>query len=221
MLIALLILQANPLESALAKPNHVKKLSLARQELQSLPPEVGKLKKLQELDLSYNPIEALPNELGDLAQLESLSLRCTKLKKLPDSFVQLTKLKRLDLSSAMDCEDVFRMSPQVAAILGKLPNLVELRIAFMHIKTPPAEVATLTKLRLLDLSFNELTTPPKTLPPDLIELDLSGNELQALPELGKKLIRLGISGQRGKKPIPPEQIEALTKANPKLKVIAD
>ncbi|MEM0997539.1 MAG: leucine-rich repeat domain-containing protein [Bacteroidota bacterium] len=85
------------LESALADPDKVYKLSLSDQQLKALPPEIGKLKNLQVLNLSNCGLKALPIEIKNLKHLQMLSLYGNKLKFIPPEFRELSKLEVLYL----------------------------------------------------------------------------------------------------------------------------
>ena len=85
------------LDSALANPDKVYKLSLSDQQLKSLSPEIGKLKNLQVLNLSNCGLKALPEEIRELRHLQMLSLYGNKLKFIPYEFRELSKLEVLYL----------------------------------------------------------------------------------------------------------------------------
>jgi len=64
--------------------------------LQTLPSEIGELKRLQKFDLSYNKLEKLPNEIRKLNNLKYLNLKYNKLK-------EKNKIKKL----LPNCEIIF------------------------------------------------------------------------------------------------------------------
>jgi len=79
-------------------------LSLAENQLFTLPASIGGLKKLQSLDLWNNPLSALPDGIGDLERLHTLRL---PLDRLPGE--ELDKL-RLNL-----------LKTQVTPFSGRIP----------------------------------------------------------------------------------------------------
>jgi Leucine-rich repeat (LRR) protein len=109
------------IDSAMANPEDVFKLSLANMKLKAvpqeifllpnlqiltlsenrikkLPPEIKTLENLQVISLYKNRIKYLPLELRDLSRLETLYLGNNKLMELPVWVGGLGKLKRLDIS---------------------------------------------------------------------------------------------------------------------------
>ena len=63
--------------------------------LQSIPPEIGKLKMLQTLYLSYNKLQSIPPEIGQLKMLQKLSLYNNNLYSIPSEIIQLKILQYL------------------------------------------------------------------------------------------------------------------------------
>lgn len=127
------------LDSALANPDKVYKLSLIDQKIKVLPEEFGNFKNLQILNLSNcklkrvpieikncknlqivslygNSIKFLPPEMRDLKNLEILYLGKNKLIELPQWLGNLTKLRRLDISrnrlTPADVGNAKRMLPK-------------------------------------------------------------------------------------------------------------
>jgi len=66
-------------------------------QLQQIPPQLGKLHNLRHLTLCDNRIEMIPQELGQLKRLQSLSLHKNVFKTLPMEIVMLTNLQELTL----------------------------------------------------------------------------------------------------------------------------
>lgn len=85
------------LDSALANPTEVYKLSLTGQKLKSLPPEIGTLTNLQMLSLSECGLKNLPDELANCKKLQMISLYHNKLKFLPPYMRGFSKLEVLYL----------------------------------------------------------------------------------------------------------------------------
>jgi Leucine-rich repeat (LRR) protein len=127
------------LDSALANPDKVYKLSLIDQKIKVLPSDFGKLRNLQILNLSNcklkrlpveikecknlqmislygNKLKYLPSEMRELKQLEILYLGKNKLFEIPQWFGTMTKIRRLDISrnrlTPADVANAKRMLPK-------------------------------------------------------------------------------------------------------------
>ncbi|MDF5725987.1 MAG: COR domain-containing protein, partial [Rhizonema sp. PD37] len=72
-------------------------LDISRNQLSSLPAEIGSLTNLQTLDISFNQLSSLPAEIGSLTNLQSLDISSNQLSSLPSEIRLLPKLKKLDL----------------------------------------------------------------------------------------------------------------------------
>ncbi|KAI8880782.1 L domain-like protein, partial [Backusella circina FSU 941] len=82
----------------LSKCKDLKRLNLAINHLNSIPPEIGLLKQLQWLNLNDNTLESLPAAIGELSQLVKLGLVQNKLQELPPFlFINMLKLQKLDI----------------------------------------------------------------------------------------------------------------------------
>jgi Leucine-rich repeat (LRR) protein len=73
-------------------------LELRVNSIQTVPIEIGKLKKLKALDLTDNPGLSNIDHVVQLAELQELYLYGCSLIKLPDNIGQLKKLKHLALT---------------------------------------------------------------------------------------------------------------------------
>lgn len=72
-------------------------LNLTHCQLETLPPELGKLTPLQSLWLWQNKLGSVPPEIGELTNLQVLSLQYNQLTRLPPDISKLTKLRDLYL----------------------------------------------------------------------------------------------------------------------------
>jgi hypothetical protein len=75
------------------------RLTLAHQDIKTVPKFVLRAKRLYHLTLYYNRIEEIPEALGELCELRYLNLQNNKLPELPDIFEGLTKLQSLWLEN--------------------------------------------------------------------------------------------------------------------------
>ncbi len=85
------------LDSALANPDKVYKLSLSDQKIKSLPPEFGTLVNLQILNLSNCKLKAVPLEIKSCKNLQMITLYGNKVRMLPPEMRELKKLEILYL----------------------------------------------------------------------------------------------------------------------------
>ena len=138
----------------------------------SIPPEIGRLRKLVRLDLSDNwGIEGrIPRQLGDLENLEWLDLSGSYFwarGAIPVELGNLKKLKWLDLSDTWFWPLEGGPIPREFGNLESLERL-DLRDADVHGRIP-SQLGNLEHLTWLDLSRNSLTGE---LPRSFIKLEL-------------------------------------------------
>ncbi|CCH55773.1 Leucine-rich repeat-containing protein 40 [Fibrisoma limi BUZ 3] len=185
-------------------------------EIQQLPPQIGKLVNLQTLDLSFNKLTSVPDELGELSDLQSLVLNSNQLESLPERLGELSNLRELylgdnklkslsaGLGQLTNLKRLYIYHNQLTRLpaeLSKLINLEELSLGGNKLKNLSVELDQLTNLRILDLSANQLTGWPTKLSKlsNLRELYLGDNQLKSLPaELGQltNLQILDLSGNQ-------------------------
>ncbi|KAK6348603.1 cysteinyl-tRNA synthetase [Orbilia javanica] len=79
-------------------PN-LEKLVLDKNKINSLPPQIGKLKKLIQLSCASNHLTTLPPEIGQLIDLRVLDLHDNDIAKLPSEIWSMISLTSLNLSS--------------------------------------------------------------------------------------------------------------------------
>lgn len=87
------------LDSAMANPDKVYKLSLIDQKIKVLPEGFGKFRNLQILNLSNCKLKELPIEIKDCKNLQMISLYGNKLRYLPAEMRELKQLEILYLGS--------------------------------------------------------------------------------------------------------------------------
>ena len=86
-----------PSTSGLFRFTFLINLYLNHNALQSVPPEISKLRHLELLDLSGNGLSSLPPELGMLTQLKELYLFDNHLTTIPPQFGSLHQLQTLGI----------------------------------------------------------------------------------------------------------------------------
>jgi len=155
------------------------RLVFPRNDLNTLPREIGQLANLIELNLSGNNLVYLRREIGQLTNLTQLNLSGNKLATLPQEIGQLTNLIQLNLSN--------NKLTTIPREIGQLKKLTQLKLTYNGLTTLPREVCQLNNLIMLDLSGNKLASLPPEIGQltNLIQLKLDGNSLITLPrEIG-------------------------------------
>lgn len=199
-------LSFSKLERVDFQADHVRSLNLSYRENLAIPAWTWKLKGLQELNLSGNGLSSLPSQVAGLNQLRSLQLGDNDLEKL--DVAPFPQLRELDLtgnplSQAPDVSELPLQSLNLSVCqlkqLPRLPNgLRKLNAARNQIAEMPAlpasleevdlgwnqigncaSLACLTRMRVLDLSHNQLSKCPPLRA--LQSLNLGFNQLQEWP----------------------------------------
>lgn len=185
-------------------------LSLTSQVLlTSLPTEIGLLESLTTFKLNENSRLFVPSEIGKLVRLKNLDLRNCKSSHLTQiignhltnlefllisetgidsiDFVEaLTRLTRLDAES----NKVTRIPTQI----GRLSDLLELRLIENSFTQLPSEIGLLSKLTILTVGKNPTGSIPSEigLLTQLTELDISAMNLSSLPSYLSVLSKITI-----------------------------
>ena len=138
-------------------------------QLNTLPEEFDQLINLKTLFLSTNQLQNLPNNFGkSLNKLENLHLYANRLQNLPESFWNMTALQELHLQEN-----------QLGILSDKINQFSYLRVlqlAKNQIKSLP--ILSISGLKHLDLSYNQLTQLPERFDVMLLEkLFLNNNRL--------------------------------------------
>lgn len=185
----------NSLEQALKSPQKVTALTLNEYDraLKHLPPALGSMINLQELNIAcLEELEDLPEEIGNLRKLEKLIIGngngCSMNVSIPESIGNLKDLRVLRLHGALDGRGL-GITPQIKPLpksISNLKNLEELDLGRNGLAAFPSEVSlsSLSKLRRLNLSFNEIHELPDSTGTlqELVELDIHGNGGVELPK---------------------------------------
>lgn len=123
----------------------------ADKKIKTLPDDICQLKNLKKLTLKDNVIEKLPACIDGLTSLVSLDLRGNVITLLPASFSKLPSLQILDLKS----NDLQGLPSDFSSL-----HLVDLNVAMnlnANMSSVIAQVARIKTLRILDISYNNLT----------------------------------------------------------------
>lgn len=202
-------MQENPITSLSFRetyPSNMTTLSLSKAKLASLPGELfTKLVHLEKLDLSKNNLTRLPTELSLLSKLVYLSVARNKLEFIPFEFSSLRSLRILDLHSNniraffdgmqsieltylnissnvfggdnLD-SDFYRKIVPESNLAKSLLFLIAADNQFDDASWPLFNC--FTKLKTLNLSYNNFTDVSELKLEELNELYLSGNKLTNL-----------------------------------------
>ncbi len=189
--------QLTTLPAEIGQLTQLQRLYLEGNQLTTLPAEIGQLTQLQRLYLEGNQLTTLPAEIGQLTHLQGLYLEGNQLTTLPAEIGQLTQLQRLFLDG--------NQLTTLPAEIGQLTQLQRLYLEGNQLTTLPAEIGQLTQLQRLYLEGNQLTTLPAEIGQltQLQRLFLEENQIKTLPDSIGKLEKLEIL-LLGKNPLQPE-----------------
>ncbi|GAA5186708.1 hypothetical protein GCM10023322_33560 [Rugosimonospora acidiphila] len=180
----------------------VRVLDLSGNRLRELPPDLGELTQLTCLDLAANRLTTLPPAIGRLTRLRRLDVSENRLTTLPPQLAGCTRLGTLSLyDNSLSDVGVLAALPGIVRLdlstnrLTTLPalrcadTLYQLDLSNNALTEVPAGLATLRRLRMLDLSGNRLTSAAGLRPLGLHEIFLDDNALTEPP--------YGLVGQPG------------------------
>ncbi len=145
-------------------------LILKGQNLDNLPPEIAKLKKLRYLDIERTGLTTLPEVITSLTGLYEFYAPYNQLSALPDDFDKLKNLVIVGLA--------FNNFTTIPTQLYNLRKLQALDLSHNNLSSIPEGIGQLKHLRILYLQDNQISKLPVNffkLP--LVELDISGNQL--------------------------------------------
>lgn len=94
--------------SARALPPRLRWLILTDNELEALPPEIGRCAELQKLMLAGNRLRSLPAELADCQRLELLRIAANQLTELPTWLAAMPRLSWLAYAGNPLCAELER-----------------------------------------------------------------------------------------------------------------
>jgi Leucine-rich repeat (LRR) protein len=132
------------LAEALKNPDKVYKLSLRKNKLKEIPPEIFTLKNLKELDLSRNKLTSIPKEISKLTNLEILDVSANEIDTLYPEIGLLTNIKKLILNQ--------NLIAHLPKSISNLKKMYFLDLWGNEIQQFPDEIAKLKKtLKIIDM----------------------------------------------------------------------
>ena len=202
-------IQENPITYISLKtfyPINMTSLSLNKAQLASIPGEIfTKLSRLEKLELSENNLTRLPSEICQLSKLIYLSAARNKLESLPSEFFKLKSLRSLDLHSNnirdffAGMEDIeltflnissnmFGASDLSGSFYRNLLNGTKLSKSLLFFVAADNQFGDgmwsffncFVNLKLLNLSYNNLSDASQLKLENLTDLYLSGNSIATL-----------------------------------------
>lgn len=175
----------------LALADTLEVLNLTGNRLSTLPPDLGRLRKLKIVFCSSNAFTELPEVLGDCRDLEMVGFKANRIEHVPGAALS-PKLRWLILTD--------NAIERLPAELGQCVAMQKLMLAGNRLSTLPAGLADARSLELLRLSANHFAELPAWLTqlPRLAWLAVAGNPLgwrhahdHNLPRLPWHRLRLG------------------------------
>ena len=163
-------------------------ISLANNQIKVIPPQLFTFPKLRRLLLVNNRIDNLPPGILS-CKLEYLNLTANPLKSLPKLPATLKQLI-VSYCGLREIPDHVAALPQLNKFfacgnsLTEVPSFVSVKMLMLSQNRISKWATTLDpELEMLDLSCNELTALPPLAFAKLCDIDLSHNKLTAIPEL--------------------------------------
>ncbi|KAK6060875.1 leucine Rich repeat-containing domain protein, partial [Cooperia oncophora] len=153
-------------------------ISIAGCGMSYLSPSIVSCSQLTKLVIIRNELVSVPEDLGTLSKLVFIDLSTNKLERLPASFSKLTKLETLVASgnqitddglfdfSAIESLHVLDLSHNKLTYVpptltsGKLVHLHTLNLAHNKITEVTPELNVIEHMKTLNLSENEITSLP-------------------------------------------------------------
>ena len=150
----------------------LKKLTLAKNKIELIPKDFGKLRKLQNLDLSFNCIQSVPSSLDQLEKLKEIFLSNNNLTTFPLSLLKLKLLSKVDLSfnhltsipreiEELEAEELVLSGNKIDTLakeISRCPRLKTLRLNdnYLTLDSIPTALLANSKVSLLSLEGNQI-----------------------------------------------------------------
>ncbi len=138
---------------------NVRELILDRNRLQTIPTEIGLLYNITRLDLSYNSLTFLPDQVGELRLLSRLELGNNSLTHIPHSILQnCVELTYLSIKDNQLIGDHIIDTKEVN-ITCNWTKLQVLDLSVNDLTSFPTEICSCKSLQVLNISYNRIDKP--------------------------------------------------------------
>jgi len=157
-LILLILPNGGSIQSIPAEIGRLKKLTsliLNGFKITSIPIQLTQLNNLTCLDLNFNPVNSIPKEIKNLTNLRFLGFAYNNISIIPQEILNLINLDSLDLS--------YNKLTSIPSNIGKLSNLEFFNLGSNQLTLLPSEIGSLKNLKALNLVYNNLTDLPSTI----------------------------------------------------------
>lgn len=173
-------------EDDIEKLSNLRVLRFANNRVCVVQNRVLALPKLERLDLSGNEIYTFQRNIPTSGTLRELNLSNNRLKTWPTTLSEnLPELQSLDVSRNKFWENSRFKFEEVMKVILTLPKLRELKLSRSQIGAFKLERERYPALVELDLSYNNIDSLPDNFAqifPNLRKLDLSGNRFTEIPD---------------------------------------
>lgn len=157
--------------------NSLTELDLSNNDLQDVPNELGKLKRLVQLDLSNNNLQQLSPNMGNMDGLVFMNVENNQLVELPDNMWKMESLVivRANFNSITFLSDSIKLCPSLSQLL----------LSNNKLKMLPETIAETPKLFVLNVMDNQIMSIPSMVHAERLEyFNIQGNKpLRCLPKL--------------------------------------
>eukprot|EP00986_Skeletonema_menzelii_P013693 scaffold8164_cov156-Skeletonema_menzelii.AAC.14 len=160
-------------------------LNLLRNQLTTLPANIGDLKNLERLELANNNLSDIPSSIGKLTKLAHLNLESNELTSLPRDFGKLKCLTlNLNYNSFLSIPDC----------IMNMNGLRRLSMIGNDLTSLPIGLQRFTALEVLLASRNKISILPDSIVsvPLLRELWLDNNQISSIPNNFHRLTKLQV-----------------------------
>lgn len=137
------------LEEALENPDSVYVLRLRRNKLETLPPEIFKLKNLNRLELQRNRFTVFPSGLSAFAYLQEIDFTRNEIDTIPPEIGQCKELRYINLGH----NNLVILPTE----LGQLQHLTHLNLWGNLLEDIPESLVNCKKLQVIDLRVINLS----------------------------------------------------------------
>ncbi len=156
-------------------------------DVRSLPAEIGNLTKLSIIYIANSTMTTIPAEIALLDDLTDLEIyNCPNMVEFPMAITGMKSLQFLNFSHNLQwsAEEIYKGFDALAKNEGTKENpTIELLYAnFNNLERLPASMNMMTKIGLLDLSYNKINTIEAPIPDvSPVQFFLDNNQIAEVP----------------------------------------